>query len=974
MRIDSPLNELVPTTVVTPLGLAGRPRPPTERTQELIARGSEQAAIERALDLARRDRGTTIVVEAADGIGKTSLLRRARAAGRERGFSVLAASGRELQRDLPFGLVRRLVRRQVSQHDAAARWGLGSAWSPLEDRLDPSTGAGPESQFGIYAILQELHREFVDLAGRRPLLIVIDDAHWGDLPSLQFVGLLSRRAVELPLVVVLATAEQERWRITDQFAQMGAAPEACLRLGPLSAGATRELVRAGAWADASEEVCAACHAATRGNPSFLVALLDELVRGQSGLTPPTVEEIDRATPDNVLRTAMARIARVSGEAVALARAVAVLGDESEMRDAAALASIKERDAREAADALTRADIFRSGGLLAFVHPIVRSAIYSDLSPETGSQMHARAARLLAAGHAAPDRIAAQLLRSPPTGERWALESLRQAAQGAIRQGRTETAAVYLRRALAGTLDAEVRADLLRSLGAAEARTALLVSINRFYEALSLLRSRGGNLKRRIEIAQLLSSSLLISGRGRKALKVLEDAIVELGDADAALRVELEADLAATAELYPDSTRSTEGRLRRLGGEHGPSIEMSAQRRLFAVLSSRRMNSSGSADEAVELAVRALADRQLLADATGPVPLYLAGTVLDLAGHPRDAEQLFSEVIEQASMDGLQVAYSLGSIGRARARFHFGALEKASADARRALDASPCSGVGEELSLAWRIQIAIEQRDLDVCDQELAQRGLDGVLPDTATANQLLLARGCLRLAQGRPRDALADLTDAGQRAKAWGRPIRLEWTNPAAIAHFRIGDRERASVLARESLELATEWKAPRQLGAALATVGQIEGGARGVAHLQRAVDVLRASDAHLEHARALLTLGRLLCSTERPGEGCRVLHSGRELASACGAIALVEAGDAELTAAGVRTDIQCPGGRSETLTARERRVAEMASNGLSNPDIAQRLFLSRKTVEAHLGNSYRKLGIGGRRQLAVALEPTAGG
>jgi len=132
---------------------------------------------------------------------------------------------------------------------------------------------------------------------------------------------------------------------------------------------------------------------------------------------------------------------------------------------------------------------------------------------------------------------------------------------------------------------------------------------------------------------------------------------------------------------------------------------------------------------------------------------------------------------------------------------------------------------------------------------------------------------------------------------------------------------------------------------------------------------VLAGSPARLEHARALVDLGAALRRANRRAEARDELTTGLELAEVCGAHGLAQHARTELLAAGGRSS-EPEGTGLEQLTASERRVAELAAEGRSNPEIAQTLFVTRKTVETHLGRVYRKLDISGRADLARVLDP----
>jgi DNA-binding CsgD family transcriptional regulator len=153
--------------------------------------------------------------------------------------------------------------------------------------------------------------------------------------------------------------------------------------------------------------------------------------------------------------------------------------------------------------------------------------------------------------------------------------------------------------------------------------------------------------------------------------------------------------------------------------------------------------------------------------------------------------------------------------------------------------------------------------------------------------------------------------------------------------------------------------------------VALVESEAPRIDRLREAVEVLEGSPARLEHARALVDLGAALRRANSRAGARGVLEQGLDLAARCRARALVRRARTELRAAGgPSADPDASG--LEQLTASERRVAELAAEGRSNPEIAQALFVTRKTVETHLGRVYRKLDIPGRGKLAHALDESS--
>jgi DNA-binding CsgD family transcriptional regulator len=186
-----------------------------------------------------------------------------------------------------------------------------------------------------------------------------------------------------------------------------------------------------------------------------------------------------------------------------------------------------------------------------------------------------------------------------------------------------------------------------------------------------------------------------------------------------------------------------------------------------------------------------------------------------------------------------------------------------------------------------------------------------------------------------------------------------------------LGDPERAEQLAREAVAAARSFGAPGQLGHALRGAGRVIGGDEGLGLLEEATAVVEPSPARLESAYALADLGVELIQRRRKREGREALRLALEQALKCGATALAER---------IRGDLGAGGGRPprlelsgvDALTPAERRVCDLAARELTNRQIAQTLFVTEKTVELHLTNAYRKLGIRSRFQLAAVMPAPA--
>jgi DNA-binding NarL/FixJ family response regulator len=194
----------------------------------------------------------------------------------------------------------------------------------------------------------------------------------------------------------------------------------------------------------------------------------------------------------------------------------------------------------------------------------------------------------------------------------------------------------------------------------------------------------------------------------------------------------------------------------------------------------------------------------------------------------------------------------------------------------------------------------------------------------------------------------------------------VPWQSNAALALQRLDQPLEAQRLVDEELEQARRLGVARALGIALRAAGLVHGGAVGLAMLDEAASVLAGSSARLEQARALTDFGAALRRANRRTEAREPLRRALDLAAQCHAAPLADRAGQELVAAGARPRRAISG--VDALTPSELRVARMAAEGMGNRAIAQALFVTVKTIEVHLGSTYRKLGVSSRAALADAL------
>jgi DNA-binding CsgD family transcriptional regulator len=914
-------------------------------------------------------RGRSLLFEAAPGLGKSALLEHAVSAGREAGLVVLRARGHQLERGFAWGVARSLFE--------ASLW--GSARSERDRLLDgPAAPAHPvfgdhdgrDSRLGAdagFAIMHGLYWLALRLAEREPLLIVVDDAHWADDPSLRWLIYLSGRVSEAP-IGVLAAARSGEPESADLVDVLAVDPAAHVhRLRPLGAAAVGELVRrrlVGAGAD----FCRRCFELTVGNPLHLRALLAALQAsgpqpGETDLAAGAMTAA-RALERSVLR----RLAAMAAPARALAEAVAVFEDDVPLDLAAALAALEPVAARTVATELASADVLRAGDPLGFVHPLLRAAVYGGMPEPVRGDTHRRAAQLLIAAGAADERVCAHLLEASPASDQRVVERLRATARQALAHGAPESAVEYLRRALREPPSAQARPSVLAELGHAEATAGRTEAISHLEAAIALVDHAPERARLLLEFGRALHHG----GRLTEACAAFRRGLDELeasGGQDAELRVELEGGYLNAALFVPDRARDARVRAAEImaGAE---TLTTAAELTLVSKAIMLELWAGGPREEIMSAARGLLADGRLTEEdaADTQAPWHLIATLGwcdDYAGAREALRMTFAD----AGRRGSVLAYVLGCVFRSRHALWTGPIAEAIHDARAALELSPPHSVYLCSAAYCLVSGLLEQHAQDEAEAVLSYVDQQQPAPPPFFAAWRQMAGG--RLAAGRGEDAAAidAYLAAGRHHTALGivNPAVLPWRSEAAAHARRLGQLDRAQALVKEELALAERFGGPRPIAVARRAAGLLAHGEAAVELLRSAAETLAGCGARAEHARALADLGAAIRRAGRPGEARKVLREAAGLAEDIGMTGVAEQARAELRAAGGRVSPRVSDS-GDPLTAGERRVAELAAAGQTNRQIANALFITVKAVEWHLGNAYRRLGISGRAELSEAL------
>jgi DNA-binding CsgD family transcriptional regulator len=889
-----------------------------------VGRQSELRILGERLAAAGTGHPQVVYMEGEAGAGKSTLL--SRFLGSLPDAVVLEAGGDEAETLLSYGIVDQL-RPGVLTEPGTDPMAAGSRLLDLLDGLQ---------------------------AGGQVVVLAIDDLQWADRPSSRAVLFALRRLRADKVLVVVSTRAgglaDPGWA---RFVG-GDARVTRIRLGGLSAGDLAELAGALGLGVLSQGGASRLAAHTEGNALYCRALLDEI--GIAGLA--AAGDRGLPAPRELSAVILARVAALPAATQSFLAAASVLGQHAPMSTIASVAGLP--DAQREMDAAVAAGLMGDGASvpeLAFTHPLYRAAIYADLSPGSRRELHARAATVVAGRARLAHRVAASLgpdealageleasaLATAAAGDAgasaWALEqaaALSPAAED--REGRLLDAAVTLLNAADTPAAARVLASCQASSARRDALTGLLGVFTGSPSAESRLlaawQAHDPQTEREIgaRAATSLSNWMVISGRPGQALTWADRAVAGTA-AGSVLRA-----LARTAQAYAlaAASRGAEG-LAALGflpvsGNEVPMPETDA-------LIMRGMLKVYVDDLPGALADLGVAAARLRAG----LPSTYPGPCL---AHLSDAH--FRRGEWDAAVTHAQLATSLAEdadrpldLARAHARAAQVLACRGQWPAARA-HVSAARAAAERLPLVFAVAAAATAG----ASLASARGDLAGVLH----ATEPVRATGLLG-AGGRPgifnwRAAEADaLTGLGRLDAAETALSEFEGAIP------RAGLASAALALARCRGNLAVASGHASQAEAAFT---------RG--HLIEAEVPMP-----FEHALLSLDDGRRLRAAGNRAAAVAQLEKAHRLFSALGADPYVQACATELAAMQVTAAAGSPAALLG-LSRAELAVARLAATGLTNREVASQLYVSVKTVEYHLRNSYIKLGITSRRALAALL------
>jgi DNA-binding CsgD family transcriptional regulator len=907
----------------------------------LFEREVELDVVERLARAAAEGRGSSVTVRGPLGNGKSALLAAMALVAERHGMTVLRASGAWLERDFPHGVSRQLV-------------------DPVLHGAPPNLSARDGSRFSadaeLFAGQRILTGHDISQAGT---MILVDDVQWADAPSLRWLAHLTERLDRVPALLVCSVRDGDPWSDGAPVRRVIESAGSTLSPRPLSLDGVDALIKEQTGRDGAEEFVLACVEATGGNPMFLMSLLVCLSTEDKEPTADNVDRVHAARPVQ-LRDRLWSCLRHQLEPVRIfAKAMTILGANADVDLVERLTGLDAMSSASALRTLHRLGFLVDRGVPRFALDIVRDAVEESMSIEERERGHVEAVALLHRSGRPTEEVATQLLAISSTHLPWAAETLREAAEAALRRGAPDDALRYLRRILLDTSPTGIdRAAVHVELAMASRTWDLAESVRHMSTATSLFhttRDRAAALVRFSPTA-LVEAPTAVRGIVCSIVADLGDPTDLAGvDRDLALRVEARRCFLARSE--PAALVDSARRLRERDAD--ADLTTPAQRELHTVLLHAATTVVGAT--AARVAERA----ELVLSREPATPEHIHGVVpllveaLCAADSPDVLVPWLDMAAAQATAMGADASQGVIRLEQAVVALHRGQLSDAAAAAHTLL------GTG---ILDWRrggtaafvplTSVALGTRDDVLIGALLTDppaRDDDRVQVGVA----LGILHGLTASAGGDLHSALAYTMDAGAQLEraGWRNPVLFPWRTIAAVLRNRLGDTEGARALAEEELVRATDWGAPSAIGRAGAVLGELTEGDPGLVLLREAVEVLGKSANHAELALALLRLGRRLWDTDRraAGETLRLAHS-----------VAVECGDTRTAARALRT--VGGDGKVRALTRAEDRVVALAVAGRKNTEIAQELGVSVRAVEKHLTKAYQKLRVNSRSELAQGL------
>ncbi|MFI2433574.1 ATP-binding protein [Streptomyces sp. NPDC018693] len=942
----------------------------------LLERESELLAIQRALETlcgtaggertARR--GGVLAFEGPAGVGKTTVLNELRHQAAEFGCTVLFARGGEQESQVPFRVMRQLIRPLFAPMDEGEYRVLLGNWYPIVAPaigLDAPTGDTHPDPQGVRDGLDWVVTRLSVRHGS-PLVLVLDDAHWADLESLAWLSAFATRAEELAVLIVVACRPDEITSAGPALEELtgrhGARPH---ELAPLTSGAVASVVHRILDGDADEIFCRELWAITAGSPYEVVELLQKSkergLKAHEGSIPQLRDLASAVKSSGIVD----RLMQLGAATIQVAGMAAVLGTSGiPMKLLETVSPFGELAARKAVEQLQDARFLtvvtntKREQVVEFNHPLIANAVYGAISPSTRVSMHGMAAHALVEAGAEPTEVARHLLETHPEGDPWVVRHLRRAARDSFSAGAPEPARRCLARALREPPDMEERAEVLFELGSANVPNDPAAAVNQLQAALEEPKVEPGL---REAITYRLAQALVHSGQMQRAIELLEDAAQQATSSHT--RQRMKAELFKWNSVRVDDDAPARSRALARYAEHISGRGL-AERHILGIRAWDAVLRGESAADALRYAEEALrcgmtwVDQDLGFEVPAGVAL-----VLMYCDQPGRAEELFNAGIAEFEKKGwrgshLSFAYTLfGYVSYRR-----GILTEAEDFVRNGLQIADRVGHGvpaQSYAIGTLVETLIARGDIAGAQDIADMYDLAALRPEVVVYPDPQAVHGKLLLAQGRIDEAERQLTAAGARLdrRASRNPAWSPWQLDLALAQAAAGRGDAARATADEALARARTFGTASAIGTALRVSAAAAADPIQVADLlEQAVGHLEQSPAAYELAHALIDHGTTLRALGRVERAALQLYRGLETAVTCDAAPLVRRAREQLTSVGLRPRRPQAKGQ-DTLTEREFDAARHAVRGLDNAAIAAEMRIDEQQVCELLCAVFTKVG-----------------
>jgi len=949
-------------------GMSGTSPEPTLR-----GRDDEVGQLSAAVDRAVVGRLSVVMIEGEAGIGKTRLMAHALQTARDRECQVASAKAEEMEQNRPFGVIAAALdcARGAPDGRRAAIADLISAQDG-RDHAGLTVSSDPGLLFRVVDALCDLVES---LALDRPLVLGLDDLQWADPSSLVTLGALARTAVGLPVALIGCCRPFPRppamLRLFESLEQAGLQR---LGLPHLGDSDVRDVVAELVGATPGPGLLAVV-AGAAGNPLFVTELLNAIAReGSLRTTDGQAEVSGSALPPSLHLTILGRLSSLPEEAIQVLRAGSLLGSTFSITELATVLARPVSDLSPGVEAVISSGVLDERGvLLQFRHDLIREAVYADMPSSLRLALHREAAvRLAEVGSPSP-RVADQFARGATIGDPEAIEWLTRAAREAASTS-PETSAELLERAVGLMAEPDPRRDLLLV-----ERADSLMSAGRVTEAVAAcetLVNRGPRLQADAPARLRLGAALMVNGRPTEALSALAAVTASANSTDEMRALGLsEASFASLwlgdfegAEQAAEEAESVASRC----DHHRAATGALATRSVVACMRGQLSEAIKLSDEAV-----ALAD-QSPGRVGHAFPVYATrGWILMEQDQHAPASQALNTGRRICEELGVRWPLATYQAYLAVERFVVGEWDDAVAELEAGIALAEETGVTYAVkpSLSAQAMIRLYRNDLPGARQAIQDAEAVADRGSRLFDYRVLLARALLLEAEGDTTQAYSEMADRWRLCRSVGMAIDYPVVGPDLVRLARsAGDMDLALEVAAAVDGVAVRNQVPSITGAALrcrglltddldAATRAVEAYAEGRRLLEVALTCEEAADlaarqGNTESARSLM---------ERSGSVFERLDASRGVMRV----------DAALRTLGVRRGRrgarQRPQRGWESLTPTEGTVADLVAEGLSNPQIADRLFVSRRTVQTHVGHIFTKLDIGSRAQLA-ALVAVQGG